>query len=79
LEGERRALFKVLDARGLTVDSAARRRLMACTELAQLERWLGKAVTVQSVQELFQPKSSSKPTARPPGAQVKPRPSRATR
>jgi predicted transposase YdaD len=65
LEGGLMALFKVLDARGLEVDDASRQRLMACTELTQLEDWLRQAVTVQSVQELFESKPSSKPTARP--------------
>jgi hypothetical protein len=73
LEGERQALLKVLEARGLGVEGAARRRLLACTDLAQLERWLGQAVTVQSVQELFTPKSRSKPVVRAAGARVKAR------
>ncbi len=79
LEGARRALFKVLDARGLTVDSAARRRLMACTELAQLERWLGKAVAIQSVQELFKHKPTSKPARPPASAHLKTQKPRANR
>ncbi|HEX8704925.1 MAG TPA: hypothetical protein VF815_39195 [Myxococcaceae bacterium] len=54
-EGERTALFKVLDARGLVVKQAARRRILACTDLAQLERWLRKAVSVRSTKELFEP------------------------
>ncbi len=53
LEGERWALLQVLEARGLKVEGAARRRLMTCTELAQLERWLRLAVKVQSVEQLF--------------------------
>jgi hypothetical protein len=68
LEGEHRALIKVLKARGLTVDDTARRRILACTELAQLELWLGKAVTVQSVQELFKHKLTARPAARRTGA-----------
>jgi hypothetical protein len=68
LEGEHRALFKVLKARGLTVDESARRRILACTELAQIELWLGKAVTVQSVQELFKHKLTARPAARRTGS-----------
>jgi hypothetical protein len=64
LEGEQRALLKVLEARGLKVEEAARRRLLECTELAQLERWLSKAVTVQSVEELFKRKPTAKPSTR---------------
>ncbi|HLL05290.1 MAG TPA: hypothetical protein VK539_32270 [Myxococcaceae bacterium] len=53
--GEVEALLEVLDARGLTVDEAARERIKACSELPQLKLWLRKAVTVQSVRELFDP------------------------
>jgi hypothetical protein len=55
LVGERMALFKVLNARGFQVDDVAGQRIMECTELAQLESWLDKAVTASSVQELFEP------------------------
>ena len=60
-EGEMEALFEVLDARGLQVDEESRQRIQACTEPAQLKLWLRKAVTVVSVQELFEPQS---PTGR---------------
>jgi hypothetical protein len=73
LEGERRALLKVLEARGLSVEGAARRQVLACTDLAQLERWLSQAVTVQSVQELFKPRLRSKTAARTTSARVKAR------
>jgi hypothetical protein len=82
LEGERKALFKVLQSRGLEVGSAARRRLMACTNLAQLARWLGRAAKVQSVQELLKPKPRSRPAARtasPRGRNLKTRKPRARR
>lgn len=54
LEGERRALLEVLEARGLQVDEQAHQRIAACTELEQLKRWLRKAVSIHSVQELFE-------------------------
>jgi hypothetical protein len=75
LEGERRALLKVLEARGLTVEGAARRRVLECTDLAQLERWLGQAVTAKSVQELFKPR---KPAVRAAGGRMKARKPRPT-
>jgi hypothetical protein len=53
-EGEMDALLEVLDARGLKVDAEARQRILACKDLAQLKAWLRKAVTVSSVQELFE-------------------------
>jgi flagellar biosynthesis/type III secretory pathway protein FliH len=63
-KGEKEALLEVLAARGVKVDAAARRRIQECTQLAQLKRWLRRAVTVQSVQELFARGPASKPTAR---------------
>jgi flagellar biosynthesis/type III secretory pathway protein FliH len=64
LEGERRALFQVLAARGLKVEGAARRRLLSCTELTQLERWLNLAVKAQAGQQLLEHESPAKPVAR---------------
>ncbi|MDC0711989.1 hypothetical protein POL68_26210 [Stigmatella sp. ncwal1] len=66
-EGERAALLEVLDARGLSVDAEARQRILACTDLPQLKLWLRKAVTMQSVQELFAPESPPKPSVRKAG------------
>jgi hypothetical protein len=59
----------VLDARGIKVDAAARTTILACTELAQLKRWLRKAATARSVQELFESDPTSKPAARKAGKQ----------
>jgi hypothetical protein len=59
-EGEMAALLEVLDARGIAVDAVARQKILSCGELAQLKRWLRKALTVQSVQELFEPEHASK-------------------
>jgi hypothetical protein len=61
--GETAALFEVLDARGLAVDDEARQQIQACTDLAQLKRWLRKAATAQSVQELFEPSEPPQPPA----------------
>ena len=63
-EGELVALFEVLDARGFEVDSTTRQQIQSCTDLAQLKVWLRKAVTAESVQELFTPGSAPKPAAR---------------
>ena len=58
-EGEATALLEVLDARGLPVSQNARRRILACTNRAELKRWLRRAVRVASVNELFGPRPSS--------------------
>lgn len=52
-EGERAALLEVLDARGIEVDGASRQQILDCKDLLQLKSWLRKAVTVESVKELF--------------------------
>jgi hypothetical protein len=56
-EGEARgraeALLAVLQARGLQVSDEVRGRVLACTDVAQLDAWVRKAVSVTSVEELF--------------------------
>ncbi|KFE65440.1 hypothetical protein [Hyalangium minutum] len=79
LEGERQALIKVLEARGFAVEGTAQRRILACTERAQLERWLGQAVTAKSVQELFQRKPTPKRAGRSSSPRLKARSPRAKR
>ena len=79
LEGERQALLKVLEARGFTVEGTAQQRIQACTERAQLERWLSQAVTVKSVQELFKRKATPKRAGRSSGPRLKARSPRAKR
>jgi hypothetical protein len=52
-EGKATALLAVLEARGLAVSADARARILACTDQAQLDLWVRKAVTVPSVEALF--------------------------
>jgi hypothetical protein len=52
-EGEIEALLTVLDARGLTVSGEARARITSCTDLAQVEEWIRRAVTATSLDDLF--------------------------
>lgn len=52
-KGEARAVLAVLEARGLAASSEQRERIMACTELAVLEGWIRRAVTVAAVEDLF--------------------------
>jgi hypothetical protein len=53
VEGEALSIVTVLEARGLPVTSEARARILACADLEILERWLRKAVSVSSADELF--------------------------
>ncbi|MBI4705674.1 MAG: hypothetical protein HY744_31670 [Deltaproteobacteria bacterium] len=52
-KGKAEAVVAVLEARGLDVPAALRQRLGGCTDLAQLDEWLRRAVTVASAAELL--------------------------
>ncbi|MEQ4718913.1 hypothetical protein [Nonomuraea sp. B19D2] len=48
-----RSVLLVLAARGLEVPDDARARINACADLAQLETWVTRAATAQTIQDLF--------------------------
>lgn len=50
-EGKAEALLSILAARGLEPDKSARRRIVACSDLDTLERWLRRAIVATSVDE----------------------------
>jgi hypothetical protein len=52
-KGQARAVLAVLVARGIEVDSAARARILGCTDVPTLDRWIARAVTAGSAAELF--------------------------
>jgi hypothetical protein len=52
-EGRAEALLAVLEARGLPASAETRARILACTDDAQLDAWIRKAVGITSVDELF--------------------------
>lgn len=52
-EGQARAVLAVLDARGIEVPAGARTRIAECSDLDQLDSWVRRAVTVDSVHNLF--------------------------
>jgi Uma2 family endonuclease len=51
VRGKAAALLTVLAARGLEVDAAARARVETCADVALLDRWLARALTVASTRE----------------------------
>lgn len=51
--GEARAVLLVLKARGLAVSEESQQRMLACQDIAQLDRWAERAATVTDVAELF--------------------------
>ena len=42
-----------LEARGIAVDDEARERITGCTDLEQLELWVRRSVTAETVDDLF--------------------------
>lgn len=52
-EGEARALMRILHRRGLAMTDEQQRQILSCTDLATLDRWLDRALSVASVDELF--------------------------
>jgi hypothetical protein len=52
-EGEATAVLTVLDARGIHVPDDARTRITKCSDLGQLDTWLRRAATADSIQDLF--------------------------
>jgi hypothetical protein len=52
-EGEANALLHVLAARRLTVSDAQRARILACTDLDTLTRWIERAVRAETTDAVF--------------------------
>lgn len=52
-EGEANALLTLLAARGIAVSDDAKARITSCTDLDQLQAWISRAITIDTVDELF--------------------------
>jgi hypothetical protein len=52
-QGEVKALLLMLEARGLDVPEDVRRRVEGCTDLQQIERWIQRAVSAETAEDLF--------------------------
>jgi hypothetical protein len=52
-EGKADAVLKILTRRGLTPSADQRRRIVACTDLATLDRWLDRSLSASSVDDLL--------------------------
>jgi hypothetical protein len=57
IEARAEAILTVLDARGIAVPAAARKRILAQKDPDQLKRWLKKAAVAASVDDLFKGRS----------------------
>jgi len=51
--GEGRAVLTVLEARGVPVPVALREQILTCTDLAQLDTWLRRALTATTADEVI--------------------------
>ena len=52
-KGEAKAILRVLSARGLCVPDEVRDRVIGCTDIARLERWLDRAVVAETAGDIF--------------------------
>ncbi|MGK3960214.1 Rpn family recombination-promoting nuclease/putative transposase [Sorangium sp. So ce118] len=55
IAGQARAILAVLAARGIAVESETRARIAACTDAATLDRWIARAATAASAEEVVAP------------------------
>ena len=52
VRGRARSILKVLEARGIAISEAQRQEILDCRDLAQLDRWLARAILASSVEEI---------------------------
>jgi hypothetical protein len=53
-KGKAEAVLQILATRGLAVTESARERILGCSELETLVRWLDRALTVTASDQLFE-------------------------
>jgi len=53
VEGEARAVLRVLASRGLELSGDSAERIRACRDQDQLDVWLDRALSVNSAEEIF--------------------------
>jgi hypothetical protein len=51
--GVARSLLRMLAARGVLVDELSQRRILACDDLATLDRWFARATTATAISDIF--------------------------
>jgi hypothetical protein len=52
-EGQAKMILTVFSGRGIAVPESAQIRITECTDLEQLEEWGRRAITAESVDDLF--------------------------
>jgi hypothetical protein len=53
IEGARKAVLRVLEARRLTIPGSARELISGSTDLNQLDLWTSRALIMPTVEEVF--------------------------
>ncbi len=53
LDAEAKALLRVLDRRGVSLDDAMRARVLACVDTETLDAWLDRAATASTAADVF--------------------------
>ena len=53
VDGERRALFVLLDARGIVLDEAQRAMVEACDDASLLQTWVARAAVAETAAEIL--------------------------
>jgi len=51
--GKAQAVLQVLEARRVTLSESDRNRIVECTDMHQLDEWLGRAATADSIDEVL--------------------------
>lgn len=51
--GRAEYILRILTARGVQVDEAARQRILTCTDLATLDRWFDRSLNATSLSEVL--------------------------
>ena len=69
-KGRAESLLTILVRRGLTLSATQRNRILGCTDLAMLKRWLDRSLSVSSVAELFAPPAKRSRTPKRRGRPV---------
>ena len=57
-KGKVEAILGILTARGLAIDAASRERIGGCTDAPTLDRWLTRALTAASIEDIIAPDAS---------------------
>ncbi|WP_141577618.1 hypothetical protein [Actinomadura sp. WMMA1423] len=55
VEARTGSVVRVLEQRGIAVSEAERERVLGCADMARLDVWLARSLTVRAAAEIFEP------------------------